>query len=441
MAALKDQYSSLAESEQFAVVMSEIKRVVPRLTSMAFKMNFADMVMEIKPEIVSAAAALEEIMQSRKFAKIIELILLIGNFMNAGSRNEMTIGFEMSFMSKLTNTKTSDNRETLMHFLVEIIQKQFPDVVDFADELLHINKAVKVSEDTIQKTMNQLNKSLKQLDVDLKNAQSDKSVPPNDKFVGIMMPFAATARQQCEVLEGMYKKLTSMFQQTAKYYCFDPKKYTVEDFFGDIKVFVDNFTQAVKDIAKQKENEEKAKRAKEAQEKREREKQEKMARKKTLIDISTDDDQEGVMDNLMEALKTGSAFNVSRDKRGEKKRTPRAAGAERRAQLTRSRSRQSVTSAEIGNAVHKFSFDQDCIATPSRIPHPFNQLEANQQDGISHQSQQNHELPSSIANHKSKGATAPVPIDLETPEVSSGQTKVSLGLSEAEELLQQLQRL
>lgn len=39
-----------------------------------------------------------------------------------------------------------------------------------------------------------------------------------------------------------------------------------------------------------------------------------------------DDDQEGVMDNLMEALKTGSAFNVSRDKRGEKNRNPRAAG-------------------------------------------------------------------------------------------------------------------
>lgn len=51
-------------------------------------------------DIVSAAAALEEIMQSRKFAKIIELILLIGNFMNAGSRNEMTIGFEMGFISK-----------------------------------------------------------------------------------------------------------------------------------------------------------------------------------------------------------------------------------------------------------------------------------------------------------------------------------------------------
>lgn len=34
------------------------------------------------------------------------------------------------------------------------------------------------------------------------------------------------------------------------------------------------------------------------------------------------------MDNLMEALKTGSAFSVGRDKRGERKRTPRVAGGE-----------------------------------------------------------------------------------------------------------------
>jgi len=57
----------------------------------------------------------------------------------------------------------------------------------------------------------------------------------------VLNPFAATAREQCEVLEGMHKKMMSLFQQTAKYYCFDPKKYTMEDFFGDIKAFMDNF--------------------------------------------------------------------------------------------------------------------------------------------------------------------------------------------------------
>jgi len=41
---------------------------------------------------------------------------------------------------------------------------------------------------------------------------------------------------------------------------------------------------------------------------------------------STEDDQEGVMDNLLEALKTGSAFNVNRERKEGRRRAPRAAG-------------------------------------------------------------------------------------------------------------------
>lgn len=39
----------------------------------------------------------------------------------------------------------------------------------------------------------------------------------------------------------------------------------------------------------------------------------------------TDNDQEGVMDNLIQALNTGTAFNVRERKEG-RRRTPRAAG-------------------------------------------------------------------------------------------------------------------
>ena len=50
---------------------------------------------------MTATAALEEVKQSTKFAKILELILLIGNYMNAGSRNEQTIAFEFNFITKV----------------------------------------------------------------------------------------------------------------------------------------------------------------------------------------------------------------------------------------------------------------------------------------------------------------------------------------------------
>jgi len=53
--------------------------------------------------------------------------------------------------------------------------------------------------------------------------------------------FAGVAREQCEVLEGMHKRMIASYQQMAKYFCFDPKKYAMDEFFGDIKTFIDAF--------------------------------------------------------------------------------------------------------------------------------------------------------------------------------------------------------
>lgn len=41
------------------------------------------------------------------------------------------------------NTKTADNQQTLLHFLVMMSEKHYPDVMDFADELLHVEKATR----------------------------------------------------------------------------------------------------------------------------------------------------------------------------------------------------------------------------------------------------------------------------------------------------------
>lgn len=64
-------------------------------------------------------------------------------------------------------------------------------------------------------------------------------------------------------------------------------------------------------------------RAKETKEKQELERQARAARKKALIDMNTYQTQEGVMDSLLEALQSGSAF--TRDQR-RKRANPRVAG-------------------------------------------------------------------------------------------------------------------
>lgn len=60
-------------------------------------------------------------------------------------------------------------------------------------------------------------------------------------FLTTLHAFLKTAKEQVNVLENMYKKMTMKFQNTAKYFSFDPKKYTMEELFTDLKTFVHSF--------------------------------------------------------------------------------------------------------------------------------------------------------------------------------------------------------
>lgn len=81
--------------------ISMIKRLLPRLKSLSFMLRYEELIQDIKPDIVAATAACEEVKSSKKFARILELILLLGNYMNSGSRNGQAFGFEISFLTKV----------------------------------------------------------------------------------------------------------------------------------------------------------------------------------------------------------------------------------------------------------------------------------------------------------------------------------------------------
>lgn len=82
--------------------MSNVKRLRPRLTAILFKLQFEEQVNNIKPDIMAVSAACEEIKKSKSFSKLLELVLLMGNYMNAGSRNAQTFGYNLSSLCKVS---------------------------------------------------------------------------------------------------------------------------------------------------------------------------------------------------------------------------------------------------------------------------------------------------------------------------------------------------
>ncbi|KAI4890828.1 hypothetical protein NFI96_013657 [Prochilodus magdalenae] len=141
LAKYKNEYASLSEPEQFGVVMSDVKRLRPRLNSILFKLQFEEQVSHLRPDILAVNAACDEVRKSKAFSKLLELVLLMGNFMNAGSRNAQSFGFDLSSLCKLKDTKSADQKSTLLHFLAEVCEEKFPDVLRFADDLQHVDRA------------------------------------------------------------------------------------------------------------------------------------------------------------------------------------------------------------------------------------------------------------------------------------------------------------
>nr|BAK63806.1 protein diaphanous homolog 2 [Pan troglodytes] len=315
LAELKNEYDDLCEPEQFGVVMSSVKMLQPRLSSILFKLTFEEHVNNIKPSIIAVTLACEELKKSESFNRLLELVLLVGNYMNSGSRNAQSLGFKINFLCKIRDTKSADQKTTLLHFIADICEEKYRDILKFPEELEHVESASKVSAQILKSNLASMEQQIVHLERDIKKFPQAEN--QHDKFVEKMTSFTKTAREQYEKLSTMHNNMMKLYENLGEYFIFDSKTVSIEEFFGDLNNFRTLFLEAVRENNKRREMEEKTRRAKLAKEKAEQEKLERQKKKKQLIDINKEGDETGVMDNLLEALQSGAAF---RDRR---KRIPR----------------------------------------------------------------------------------------------------------------------
>lgn len=122
-----------------------------------------------------------------------------------------------------------------------------------------------------------------------------------------------------------------------------------------------------------REGEEKQRRQREGREKAEAERAARAARKRALVDMNAHENQEGVMDSLMEALQTGSAFSRPDQRR---KRQTRVAGGK----FKLDRSRRTTTKVlwcplEPSNTKFNGTILQSSVSQDALIVNNFNQAE------------------------------------------------------------------
>eukprot|EP00794_Sanderia_malayensis_P007389 gene7389-8209_t len=342
----KHEYDELNEAEKFSITVASVPRLEQRLHCMELRIKFPEEVNDVKPGIVNITEACKEVKTSKKFLKFLELILLCGNFMNAGTKNERSYGYDLELLNKLGNTKSTNGKMTLVHFLADAIEQKYSNIIGFENELSHVEQASKYAEDLLTKSVTGLRGTLSRIENELKNHQQPKSA--NDKFGAVMTTFLNNSKEDVTLLEEMLKRMSHAFKDVIEFFVLDAKKNSSDVFFGNLNTFLHEYEKCKKENAKRKEQLEKERKAKEKAEEEKRKKEAAARGKKKEFAGG----EEGVLDDLMEALNTGRAFrDPSRPERKRQQRKGRPGDLQRKG--TRSNMLPIIAPLEVGQKLPK----------------------------------------------------------------------------------------
>uniref|UniRef100_A0A8C7CGD1 Dishevelled associated activator of morphogenesis 1b n=1 Tax=Oncorhynchus kisutch TaxID=8019 RepID=A0A8C7CGD1_ONCKI len=309
----KHELDRMAKADRFLYEMSRINHYQQKLQSLYFKKKFAETIAGIKPKVEALIKASKEVLHSRNLKQLLEVVLAFGNYMNKGQRGN-AYGFKVSSLNKIADTKSSiDKNITLLHYLITILEKKYPKVLMFQEDLQSVPEAAKVNMTELEKEINNLRSGLKNVESELE-FQKKRPQEVGDKFVSVVSQFITVASFSFSDVED---SLTEA-KEAVKHFGEDAGKMQPDEFFGIFDQFLGSFAEARQEnenMRRRKDEEER--RAKmETQLKEQREKERKARKAK-----ASGEDDGGEFDDLVSALRSGEVFDkdLSKMKRNRKR--------------------------------------------------------------------------------------------------------------------------
>lgn len=217
---------------------------------------------------------------------LLQLILTLGNYLNASNHKGNAQGFKVTSINKLVDTKssTSSNR-TLLHFTAQTISQAMPEAEAFLDELASPAEAFKGKPAPHFSTYRSrlLTRSLLTT-VDLSHVRTAlidfttnqtalenllathfedlSELMPDDGFPRKMFRFRREAAERIAALKDLLRLADSTYNQALVFYGEDAKSIaSTDEFFSVFKTFVTSYRTAKEDNRRM---EEAARRAEEA---------------------------------------------------------------------------------------------------------------------------------------------------------------------------------
>jgi hypothetical protein len=247
LASYKGDRDKLGVAEKFFFEMIKIKRCKSKTNALVYKMLFPDTIKSMRAEIAKVERASDDVRISNKLVKILKFVLKIGNQLNGIDGNQIK-GFSLESLSRLSQTKAFNQKTTMLHYLVKVVKKNDPDILDFSNEIATVEVAARSGCDMISGDVAKVRADLtalkKEVDLQQKEGITDSA----------LAKFTVEAEERIRAFEEEVGKVANKYEGLLRYFHEDTNT-KADHFFDNLSQFCRSFERACLDV----ENEEKTK--------------------------------------------------------------------------------------------------------------------------------------------------------------------------------------
>ncbi|GBP21100.1 Formin-like protein CG32138 [Eumeta japonica] len=232
----KKNINQLTEEDKFLMQLTKIERISSKLSIMSYMGNFFDNIHLITPQIHAIISGSSSVKSSQKFRNVLEIILAFGNYLNSSKRGP-AYGFKLQSLDTLMDTKSTDKRISLLHYIVATIRQNFPELMNFDTELLYIDKAAQVSLENVVSDVCELERGMEA-------ARRECEARGGHAHAHVLRDFLANASDKLRRLRQETKHAQESFASCVEYFGEAPRGCDASGFFSLLVRFTRAFKQA-----------------------------------------------------------------------------------------------------------------------------------------------------------------------------------------------------
>nr|XP_020633003.1 inverted formin-2 isoform X2 [Pogona vitticeps] len=250
----KEEKEKLSNADQFYLLLLGVPSYQLRIECMLMCEETSVVLEMLRPKAEIVRRACEDLLISHRLPLFCQLILKVGNFLNYGSHTGDADGFKIGTLLKLTETKANQTRITLLHHILEEVEKNHTDLLQLPKDLEYVSKSAGINLDVIR---SESSSNMKKL-LELARKLSSSTEEVKGQYEGAIQDSINANKK----LEDEFEIIDMKKVELANYLCEDPNKLCLEEIFNTMKTFRDLFIKALKENKDRKEQAVKAEKRK-----------------------------------------------------------------------------------------------------------------------------------------------------------------------------------